>query len=172
MRIEFMVQPDAAEDLRLVRWEVRPVRIRLVANIIGGALIGIVAGGLGALAELGGLDWAWLVILPVVTLLARVPGVIRLERVIRRLASRRTAEQFRSFALTDEEIRVTTALGETAYRWPVVAAIVMLPGFYGLRTSDGVAAWIRRSALAPEQDAELGAFLAGRGLLVPVVPAA
>ena len=168
MRVEFMVQPDAAEDLRLVRWELRTVRIRLAASAVAGVVIGVVAGGLSALAELGGLVWAWLVIVPFVTLLARVPRLVHLERVIRKLAARRTAEQFRSFVITDEEVRITTALGERAYRWPLVTAIVMLPGYYGLRGADGVLAWIRRAGLQPEQDAEFGAFLASRGLLVPV----
>lgn len=167
-----MTQSDPVEELRLVRRELQPVWNRLVSSVVLGAMIGLVVGGVAAWRDMAGLGWAWLVIAPVVLLAVRVPGVFRLEGATRVIAKRRASEQFRAFALTDQEIRITTALGEHAYQWPAIIRVVMPPGYYGLMRDDDALAWIRRAALTPDQDAEIAAFLAGRGLLVPTAPAA
>jgi hypothetical protein len=71
----------------------------------------------------------------------------------------------RQWSITDQEIRVSGDGWTRTLRWPGIVSALVLAEVYLLQPDGGAGIDVPFDALTEEQDNELRAFLAGRGLI-------
>ena len=84
--------------------------------------------------------------------------------VMRHLQGRKYGPVY-TYTLTDEGIRVTSAISTLEFTWEAVKGVRERGGGWTVRMPGGASTTLPKDSFTPEQDAEWRAFLAGRELV-------
>ncbi|MFC4044525.1 YcxB family protein [Dactylosporangium siamense] len=139
------------------------------------ALPGVLTAGVLVLlgyAVVGFVDdiaWSWLPAGPTVIGFFVIPTGYALWRAWRSYAALMNVPEFlslpRQYRVDDEALHASTDLSAVTYRWPLVQTVWVTPEAYVFGVRNFGILDLPRVPLTEQQDAELRAFLAARGLL-------
>ncbi|MEV6415493.1 YcxB family protein [Kribbella sp. NPDC051718] len=91
-------------------------------------------------------------------------GYPELIGVIRHLAARKYGPVY-TYTLTDEGLRIATAITDLRYSWSAVKSLREASGQWNFRFAGAGASTVPTAGFSPEQDAEWRAFIAAHGLV-------